>query len=112
MLLSTTEYTFKILYLPGVKNILADFGTRYISISEWDEPQSDDQEGLHELFCFDSHLPSPIKLILTNAILSDEDQQQLQSINSKLHHLPTPNTDPIIIMIRQQQKFYVPIAAR
>ena len=27
MLLSTTEYTFKILYLPGIKNILADFGT-------------------------------------------------------------------------------------
>ena len=55
MLLSTTEYTFKILYLPGFKNILADFGTHYISISEWDEPQSDDQEGLHELFCFKKH---------------------------------------------------------
>ena len=45
MLLSTTEYTFKILYLPGIKNILADFGTRYIDISEWDKPRENDPEG-------------------------------------------------------------------
>ena len=108
MLLSTTEYTFKVFYLPGIKNILADFGTRYINISEWDTPPEDDQEGLHELFCFDSTLPSPVNFILTNTNLSIEDQLQLQAIDPNY----TPDQNPILINVRSQQKIYVPILAR
>jgi hypothetical protein len=108
MLLSTTDYTFKILYLPGVKNILADFGTRYINISEWDTPQEDDQEGLHELFHFDSTLPSPVNTILTNTNFSSEDQSQLQIIDP--NYIQDQNL--VLINVRNQQKFYVPISAR
>ena len=94
MLLSTTEYTFKVLYLPGIKNILADFGTRYIDISEWDKPRENDQEGLHELFYFNSEatidIPSPIHSILANSSISDEDRQQLQSIDSSYSIDQTP----------------------
>ena len=60
MLLSTMEYSFSIEYIPGVRNILADFGTRNIDTSEWDKPHIDDLEGLHELFSFESKVPIPI----------------------------------------------------
>ena len=47
MLLATTEYSFSIEYIPGIRNIFADFGTRFLDISEWDKPQPEDNEGLH-----------------------------------------------------------------
>jgi hypothetical protein len=50
MLLSISEYTFQLQYLPESRNIIADFGTRHLDISEWDKITEDDREGLHELF--------------------------------------------------------------
>ena len=50
MLLSISEYTFLLKYLPGARNVIADFGTRNLDTSEWDKAGEDDEEGLHELF--------------------------------------------------------------
>ena len=66
------------------------------------------KEGLHELFCFDSTLPSPVNFILTNTNLSIEDQLQLKAIDPNY----TPDQNPILINVRSQQKIYVPILAR
>jgi hypothetical protein len=52
MLLSAAEYDFELQYLPGVRNIIADYGTRQIDLSEWDKPREDDPEGLHDLMIF------------------------------------------------------------
>ena len=92
-----------------IKNILADFGTRYIDISEWDKPRENDQEGLHKLFYFNSEasIPSPIHSILANLSISDEDRQQLQSIDSSY----SIDQTPILVNVRNKQKFYVPITA-
>ena len=50
MLLSTSEYTFSIKYLPGTRNVIADYGTRNLDENEWDKGKENDEEGLHELF--------------------------------------------------------------
>ena len=41
MVLPTVEFIFVIEYFPGVKNVIADFGSQFIDPSEWDEPSED-----------------------------------------------------------------------
>ena len=55
MLLSIAEYDITVNYLPGIRNIIADYGTRQIDISEWDKPSYDDPEGIHELLAFETN---------------------------------------------------------
>ena len=108
MLLATSEYTFRINYLPGIKNILADFGTRYIHLTEWDKPQEDDQEGLHELFCFEDSLSTPLCKFITSTNLSKEDQQQIQSVDKQA----SETNNITLLSVKNQQKICVPIACR
>ena len=49
-----------------------------------------------------------MNFILTNTNLSIEDQLQLQAIDPNY----TPDQNPILIKLRNQQKIYVPILAR
>jgi hypothetical protein len=56
MLLSLGEYDFSVKHLPGTRNIIADYGTRHIENTEWDKPQSDDPEGLHELLVMEREI--------------------------------------------------------
>ena len=60
MVLSTAEFCFNLEYYPGVRNILADFGTRFIDLSEWDEPEAEDPLELNEFYNFEAltELPS------------------------------------------------------
>jgi transposase InsO family protein len=53
MMLSASEYDFDLQYLPGTRNVIADYGTRQIKLDEWDKPKEDDPEGLHELMVLD-----------------------------------------------------------
>ena len=64
MLLATTaaEYDFTIQYLPGTRNIIADYGTRQIDVSEWDKPLPDDPEGLHSVLAFEVSLATDEQL--------------------------------------------------
>jgi hypothetical protein len=57
MLLSMAEYDFEPKFQPGVRNILADYGTRQIDVSEWDKPAEDDPEGIHELLVLEKKMP-------------------------------------------------------
>ena len=55
MILSTVEFIFLIEYFPGVKNVIADFGSRFIDPSEWDEPSEDDPlESNNEFYNFEA----------------------------------------------------------
>ena len=44
MVLATTEFSFDLQYLPGKKNILADYGTRHIPDSDWPVLEEDPLE--------------------------------------------------------------------
>ena len=44
MLISTSEYSYTMSYLPGKKNILADYGTRQIPETDWEPPLEDPLE--------------------------------------------------------------------
>ena len=52
MVLATSEFCFILEFYPGVKNVLADFGTRHIDISEWEEADEDDPTGISGLFVY------------------------------------------------------------
>ena len=108
MLLATTEYSFSIEYIPGIRNILADFGTRFLDISEWDKPQPEDNEGLHELFTFDTQVSTQILDLIYVSQIPDEDLQQLKSTRRKFQH-----SDGIItIEAHPHSLLYVPINSR
>ena len=108
MILATAEYSFKIDYIPGIRNILADFGTRFIDESEWDKPQEDDNEGLHQLFSFQVELPVHIMKFLYDTQLTEEDKQELQ----KARVVYEQRGKIIMVIIRNQQLFYVPCSVR
>ena len=50
MVLSMEEFSFVLVYFPGCRNALADFGSRFIDPSEWKKVDSDDPTGIHDLF--------------------------------------------------------------
>ena len=51
MVLATTEFSFELQYLPGKKNVLADYGTRHIPDTDWPVIEEDPLE-LTDLFPF------------------------------------------------------------
>ena len=53
MVLATTEFSFEIEYIPGKKNVLADYGTRHIPLTDWPVQEEDPLE-LDSLFPFHS----------------------------------------------------------
>ena len=44
MLVSTLEFSYTLSYLPGNKNVLADYGTRNIPETDWPAPEEDPLE--------------------------------------------------------------------
>ena len=56
MVLATSEFSFDMEYLPGKKNILADYGTRQIPDTDW-PIEADDPIELNNLLPFNSFLP-------------------------------------------------------
>ena len=71
------------IYILGVGDILADFGTQNVDTSEWDKPHVDDSEGLHELFSFESKVPTPMLNVLKPLayILKTSISLKLQNFN-------------------------------
>ena len=53
MALATTEFSFEIEYLPGKRNVLADYGTRHIPDEDWPVIEEDPLE-LNSLFPFNN----------------------------------------------------------
>ena len=44
MVLVTTEFSFELQYLPGKKNVLADYATRHIQHTDWPVIEEDPLE--------------------------------------------------------------------
>ena len=71
MLISTSEYSYSMSYLPGKKNILADYGTRQIPQIDWEPPLDDPLELnpfldwliISQMRCSFLSLPSTVSLL-------------------------------------------------
>ena len=82
MVLSTAEFCFIIEYYPGVKNVLADFGSRLIDDSEWDEPEDDDPLELNELFNFEALTDFPV---FNFQEFSPDENEKIQKFAAEAH---------------------------
>ena len=78
MMLSLAEYQFEVKYLPGIRNILADYGTRHIDTKEWDKPKEDDPEGLHELLVMEQ---SEFRNMFSTGIMDNRDEEQIKKLS-------------------------------
>ena len=78
MPLSMAEYNFEI--KPGVRNILADYGTRHIDTTEWDKVNEDDPEGVCNLL--------PVEQIgfsdlLLSSLVTEQDKIEMEKLALK-----------------------------
>jgi hypothetical protein len=85
--------------------MLADFGTRFLDISEWDKPQQEDNEGLHELFTFDTQISKKMLDLIYVSQIPDEDLQQLKLTRHKFQH----SKGIVPIEAHPRSLLYVPI---
>ena len=112
MLLSISEYTFQLQYLPGSRNIIADFGTRHLDISEWDKITEDDREGLHELFhcSFEEtqERTSDLEQFLSSDYITEKDQLEIQKTKLDVHK----GELFFSVVIKGQNKTWVPYQNR
>jgi hypothetical protein len=107
MLLVLAEYTFQICYLPGVRNIIADYGTRQIDVSEWDKPSSDDPEGLHELLSFEEQQRSEeFHRFLASDNITNEDDEIMTKM--KLSRKFDPEGKFAVVLHDNKEKIWVP----
>jgi hypothetical protein len=103
MILSLMEYSFSPIYLPGVKNVLADFGTRYIDHEEWDTDTQSYPDNFDELMAFSTNLPPQLSELLQSE-LSEEHKQELRDgkfdFNIKEGY--------IIVIVQGEDRIWVP----
>ena len=67
-----------------VRNVIADYGSRYIDHSEWDKPPQEDKDGIHELFALPADTTALSKQHVSAEVVSERDIQQM--LNARLHH--------------------------
>ena len=84
MVLSTVEFNFVIIHFPGVRNVLADFGSRILNASEWDEPNEDDPLDIIEFYNFES-LINFSKFTLND--FSPSENEQVQRVAATPHQV-------------------------
>jgi hypothetical protein len=108
LLLATMEYSFDVNYLPGVRNVIADYGSRYIDHSEWDKPQPGDADGIHELFAFTMDGNVDIYQHILVKEISEADLHQLQLVKLSCEF----KNNLITVQIKNRAKYYVPIDKR
>jgi hypothetical protein len=113
MMLAVAEYNFEVRYLPGVRNIIADYGSRQIDTTEWDKVEIDDSEGLHELMVldqpqFEHAMYDPLYFHQSNMSSQDEE------ILSKLNLFDTLEIhDSLVILLHQGKlKIWLPFNSR
>ena len=94
MVLSTVEFIFVLEYFPGVKNVIADFGSRFIDPSEWDEPIEDDPLEINELYNFEALIKFPTFNIADFSTLENEKIQRLAPNSHKVEN------EQLSIMVR------------
>ena len=82
MVLSTVEFIFVIEYFPGVKNVIADFGSKFIDPSEWDEPSEDDPLEINEFYNFEALIEFPT---FNTADFSTSENEKIQRLAPNSH---------------------------
>jgi len=109
MLVSTLEYSYNLTYLPGKKNILADYGTRQIPESDW-EPLDAYDDPL-ELYPFldcsvtsaEVKFPDIQKHFYTSIDFEEQNRLNLQTIENSSYYS---------ILINEDERIYVPTDLR
>ena len=109
MLVSTLEYSYNLTYLPGKKNILADYGTRQIPESDW-EPLDADDDPL-KLYPFldcsvtsaEVKFPDIQKHFYTSIDFEEQNRLNLHTIE---------NSSNYSILINEDNRIYVPTDLR
>ena len=106
MMLSLAEYQFEVKYLPGIRNILADYGTRHIDVSEWDKPKEDDPEGLYELLVIDqAQLQGNI---FSTGLVNSRDEDQIKKLS-----LNTWKENGVVMLeLKGKKHVWVPIQSK
>jgi RNase H-like domain found in reverse transcriptase len=111
MLLAAAEYTFELEYIPGVRNIIADYGSRQIDLNEWDKPQPDDEEGLHELMLTISHNTNEQEYDLVYFGAELIGKTDLEYIEKR--KLPKTETDGLVkVTVKDQQLVWIPHSSK
>jgi len=90
MVLATAEYDFILEYCEGVKNVLADFGTRQLNPDDFIEPVNpDDPLELNSLFTFSAFTPSILNIPTIK--MSDYEVQDFEELDYFLQHCEQGN---------------------
>ena len=103
MLISTLEYSYSMNYLPGKKNILADYGTRQIPVTDWDPPVNDPLELCPFLECTVSSATVKFPDIVKHSDTSF-DFEEMNKFNVK----PIENPTNYTIQVNGEHNFFVP----
>ena len=77
-----------------MKNVIADFGSRFIDPSEWDKPSEDDPLEINELYNFEALIEFPTFNIADFSTLEDEKIQRLAPNSHKVEN------EQLSIMVR------------
>ena len=102
MLLSTSELSYTLSYLPGKKNILADYGTRHIPATDWPISEDDPLE-LSPFVCSVSSAQVKFPNSSRNAYTTDDFQEM------NLNNLqPIDKTSYYTVIINKTERILVP----
>ena len=103
MLISTLEYSYSMNYLPGKKNILADYGTRQIPVTDWDPPVNDPLELCPFLECTVSSATVKFPDIVKHSYTSFDFEEM-----NKFNVQPIENPTNYTVQVNGEHKIFVP----
>ena len=106
MALATTEFSFEIEYLPGKRNVLADYGTRHIPDEDWPVIEEDPLE-LNSLFPFNNFTTVDFP-VFEKRFYAQQDFEEFEKLSistlERENHLAT--------QIRGEERILVPLVLR
>jgi hypothetical protein len=112
MLLSIAEHTFQLIYLPGSRNVIADFGTRNLDVSEWDKNEEEDHNGLHKLFHCSitgtEHSHQTLTNFWSSKNITESDKEEIKKYNLEVKKEENFYT----VMVKGKEKIWVPTVNR
>ena len=102
MILATTEFSFNLEYIPGKKNVIADYGTRHIPDTDW-PVQPDDPLELNSLFPFNNSFAAIKFPNIQRHIYSLQDYEEWEKFQLKT----IDNANHFLILVKNKEKILV-----